>query len=498
MRARLLSSLAVFVTAALLCLAALVNGQPLLYPDSPVYVRRGEVAVAKLLGAERIKPWRSEQGAAGGPGQASTGAPVDDGGNVSLAGRSVYYGAFLYGAHAAGSLWLAVVAQALCVAGMLYLVIVRLWGFGVRHLVTAGAALAALTPAAAFTGLLMPDVFAGVTVLCIGVLAAYWQRLRRWERIAVAVLLLFAIAAHPSHLALAAAMLIVVLGCRLLRRGLQTPWPAVAVLTACVLGGAAAEWGFNKAMEAATGAAPVRLPHSTGHLIMMGPGTEFLRQNCPQAGYEVCRYVANFPTHWDDFLFSEDPAKGAFWLSDAPGKRRMAAQQTAFVLDVLRFDPVGVAKGLGADVLEQLGSFRVDVGYQPPDAPERFYAGRVPEDVLADFRDSRGMQGRDIDGWLSGATYAAVAGALLLLGWRRRSSPLPRPPGFNELALVVGAGVLANAVICAVFAAPLDRFQSRVMWLVPLLAAAVLMQVRIAGRPVFDNPSMTGTPAKNP
>jgi hypothetical protein len=265
-----------------------------------------------------------------------------------------------------------------------------------------------------------------------------------------------------------------------------------------VLGGAAAEWVFSKAMTAAVGATPVRLPHSMAHLIGMGPGTNYLRQNCPQAGYVACHYVANFPTHWDDFLFSDEPSKGAFWLADAQAKRRMSEEQTAFVLDVLRFDPVGVARGLAADVLAQLGSFRVDIGRAGQGDPEQFYAGRVPDDVLADLRRSRAVRGGDFDGWLSGATYAAVAGSLVLLAWRRRSSALPRPPGFNELVLVVGAGVLANALICAVFAAPLDRFQARVIWLVPFLAAAVLLQLGIARRPVSASPSIRGTPTKSP
>lgn len=481
--ARALACLALLATTAVLCLPAILNGQAFLYPDTPAYARRAELGAAKVAGADRIKPWlhvpAASEGSATGPAASSVGAPASNDRKVKLSGRSVYYGALVYGAHAAGSLWLAVVAQALCVAGMLHLVIVRLWKFRGRHLLAVGAGLALLTPLAAFTGLLMPDVFAGLTVLCGGVLAAYWRQLRPWERAGVAALLLYAIAAHPSHLALAAAMLIVMLGFSLLGRGLRAPWPALALVAGCVLGGVAAEWAFNKALTAATGAPPVRLPHSMAHLVMTGPGTAYLRQNCPRAGYVACEWVANFPTHWDDFLFSHEPSKGAFALADAEAKRRMSQEQAAFVLDVLRFDPAGVARGLGVAVLAQLGTFRVDIGRLGRDGPEKFYAGRVPDDVLADLRRSRAVRGGDFDGWLSGATYAVVAGSLVLLAWRRRSAALPRPPGFNQLALVVVTGVLANAVICAVFAAPLDRFQSRVIWLVPFLAAAVLLQAGV-------------------
>lgn len=495
---RAYASATLLATVALLCLAAILNGQPFFYPDSPGYVRRAEMAVSKVLGADQLKPWSVEPGAPARATGPSPGASANGDGKVNIAGRSVYYGALLYGAHAAGSLWLAIVAQALCVAGLLYLVIIRLWGFGGGHLLAASAGLALLTPVAAFTGLLMPDVFAGVAILCGGILAAYWDRLRRWEWICVAALFLFAIAAHPSHLALAAAMLIFVLGCKLLRLGVRTPWPAVVLMAGCVLGGVAADWVFNKVVTAAYGAPPVLLPHSTGHLIWMGPGTEYLRQNCPQAGYVACEYVANFPTHWDDFLFSDEPSKGAFALADTKAKRRMSEEQTAFALDVLRFDPVGVARGLAADVLTQLGSFRVDIGRYRPDDPEKYYVGRVPDDVLADLRNSRAMQGVHFNGWLTGATYAVVAGSLVLLVWRRRASALQRPTGFDELVLMVGAGVLANALICAVFASPLDRFQSRVIWLVPLLAAGVLLPLVNTRRHVPSTRALPTTPPTNP
>jgi hypothetical protein len=43
---------------------------------------------------------------------------------------------------------------------------------------------------------------------------------------------------------------------------------------------------------------------------------------------------------------------------------------------------------------------------------------------------------------------------------------------FIQAGAVVLLGILANALICGVLASPYDRFQARVIWLLPLMAAA--------------------------
>jgi hypothetical protein len=57
-------------------------------------------------------------------------------------------------------------------------------------------------------------------------------------------------------------------------------------------------------------------------------------------------------------------------------------------------------------------------------------------------------------------------------------------------------------VVCATLASPLDRFQSRVMWLLPLLAlagVAFALQARRSGAaapvaPSFLSPTLQGAP----
>lgn len=478
--------------AVLLCLTALWNGQPFFYPDTPTYLRGAEMGATRLLGPAALKPWLPA------PVQSATGpAPaaqeptrrmkpltsIED--KVVLAGRSAYYGVLVYAGFLAGKMWLAIAIQALAVAYVLQLLMQRLWGLGSRQVIAAVAVLSLLTPLGVYTGFLMPDVFAPLVILCVATLAVYWQALPRGHRWALSLLLLFGLCAHASHVALAVSMLLLALAARWLGsrwRGLSAA--ALLVVAACIAGAVAAEWAFSKAVTIAVGAPPLRLPHPTARLIDLGPGTAYLRQHCPESGFAACEFLPNYPTPWDDFLFSTDPAKGAFALADAGTKRRLSGEQLRFVAAVFRFDPVGVVTGIGVDVLRQLAAFRVDVTAYDSRGLAMF-EGRMPDDVFADMQDSRAAQGSPLNDWLTGSTYALVLASLLLLVfWRFRPGASgialagPTSAQFRNFVWIAVAGVLANAVICAALASSLDRFQARVVWLLPFMALAVLARER--------------------
>ena len=488
----------------ILCLTALANGQPFFYPDMPTYVRGAEMGAAKLAGPGRLKPWLAAPDAAPAPlvASAEPAAPatasqtarklkpltsVAD--KVVLAGRSVYYGALLYAAYLAGSnMWLAVAVQALCVAYVLQLLMVRLWGLrGGQALAIAGA-LSLLTPLGIYTGFLMPDVFAPLVILTSGVLTVYWRQLAKLQRWTLGAILLFGLCAHSSHVALAALLLVLALLARLFFvRWRALSGAALVVLAVCIGAAGAAEWAFGKAVTAAVGVPPLRLPHPMARLIDLGPGTAYLKQHCPGAGYAVCAYVQNFPTIWDDFLFSTDPAKGVFALADAQTKRRLSDEQLRFVADVVRFDPWGVASGVALDVLRQLGMFKVDIGGYSPSILA-MYEGRVPDRIYADMQRSRAGQLWALNEWLTATTYAMVLASLILAVWLRRRSGRgatgglagPAQRHLMDFAAVVVAGVVANAVVCAALASSMDRFQARVIWLLPFMAFSMLAVARRA------------------
>ena len=482
--------------ALILSLAALWNGQPFFYPDTPTYLRGAEMGVTRVLGPAALKPWLPVSKQTGSFSTlVSATEPeafrplkpltsISD--SVVLSGRSVYYGALLYAGYLSGNMWLTVAFQALCVAYVLQLLMARLWGLGTWQVVVVVAALSLLTPLGIYTGFLMPDVFASLVILTMGMLAVYWQQLPRIHRWVLSMLLLFSLCAHASHLALAAPLLGILLVARLLVarwRGLSAA--SLAAFALCIVGALGAELAFNKAVTASVGAPPLRLPHPMARLIDLGPGTAYLKQHCPESGYAACAYVQNYPTNWDDFLFSNDSAKGAFALADASTKRRISDEQLRFVVDVFRFDPIGVAGGVALDVLQQLGLFRVDIGGYNQRILS-MYKGRVPDSIFSDMQSSRAANQSPFNQWLTVATYAMVLGSMASLIWWRLQRAGSRASvawtSLQQLRLadfmwIVVLGVIGNAVVCAVLASSMDRFQARVVWLLPFMALAMLARL---------------------
>ncbi len=486
--------LAVVVAAVMLCLPALWNGLPFFYPDTPTYLRGAE-KVAERLSERLWPPTASDAAREGGPQTTASGtrdatrdttrglSSLQD--QVVLAGRSVVYGGLLLASERTGSLWLAVAVQGLCVAGVLHLLMVRLWRIRTGAFLATTACLTLATPLSVYAGLLMPDVFAGLVVLAVAMLAVYWRQLVWTERGLLAAVLLFGLLAHASHVAVTAVVLLVALGLRTWNprwQGLSAP--ALSLTGACVAIAIAVEGAFAFGVYKAVGQPPLRLPFVSAHLIEMGPGTDFLRARCTEADYALCAYRANYPTAWDDFLFSTDPGRGTFALADAATKRHIVAQQGSFALDVIAFDPVGVLRGWSADLLRQLVAFRVDVWSFGP-RQLAMYEGRVAPETFAALQASRGLHEPAYNRVLTAATYASVGASLLLAMWwalrRRAGAPARVPQRLEQVATLAMAGVAANALVCVTAASWLDRFQSRVIWLLPFFALSVLALVASRG-----------------
>jgi hypothetical protein len=58
-----------------------------------------------------------------------------------------------------------------------------------------------------------------------------------------------------------------------------------------------------------------------------------------------------------------------------------------------------------------------------------------------------------------------LAAAFVVLAWRRGYLSAPE----RDLALLVLVGLIVNALIFGGLSAPVDRYQSRIVWLIPAL-----------------------------
>ena len=389
------------------------------------------------------------------------------------------YGPLLLAFHWRVTLWGPVLAQGLMLSWLLWLVQRALRGearTGLHLLVCAGAAL--LTTAPFTASLLMPDVFAPAVLLALLLLAFAREALSRTESLALILLAAIGIAAHLSHLPLAAA--IVLLALLLTRRAapvLRAAAPlamAVAILLATNL------WGHGRLALS---------PHGATFLLARlqadGPATAVIHARCPGAGWYLCDFADRLPMDSDAFLWSPEspvnraPDGSARFLGGA----LLSAEAGVIVAETMRALPIEVAASMLRNTAAQLftatagdtlAADHLAVAVRPRIA-EAFPARELAAYDAA--LQPRGELAAAVAPFLWPHAPVLVAGAgLALLAWWRAA----RRHDLRRLGLVVGVlvAVTANAFATGALSKPHDRYEARILWLMPVVAALALLPRR--------------------
>jgi hypothetical protein len=458
--ARIGRGLVVAAGALLMLWPALLNGYPLLYPDSMSYLGDGRpLARILLLHAAR--------------------------GYVAMRSESYSLGIFfLHWNHTA---WPIVVVQALLTAYILWLVVRSLNAdapnsprMAVQFLTL--VALVSLTSSLAwYVCFVMPDIFGPVLYLAIYLLVFAHETLSRGERWAVAALAAWGMGAHSTHLMLAGLL------CVLLALLLLLGWPplrargrAIGGVAAIVLFVAAAQIALHGYLYGKPSLFGVRMPYLTARIVADGPGRWYLQQHCATLDWAICTRVNDLPDNDDDFLWTE----GGVWDAATPQQQQqMLAQETPLVRATLRAYPGAQLRASFANFRTELGNFGLwDFTPNPwmqseldkviPGALPRYLQTRQAESRLpADFFTT-------VQQWVVLAAALAIAAGLPLLWIWRRWRML-------GLVTVIVPAVIANALITSVLSEVDSRYQARVIWLIPLVAGLMvvdLLQRREAAR----------------
>jgi len=305
------------------------------------------------------------------------------------------------------------------------------------------------------------------------------EALSRNEARWLMLLAAFGIAAHLSHLPLAAALVVMVL---LLARSLRaTLRVAVPLLGAVLILLGANLWGHGRATLS---------PHGATFLLARlqadGPAAAVIRERCPQAGWYLCAFADRLPMDSDDFL----------WLPDSPVNRApdgsarflggalLSAEARVIVGETLRAQPLEVALSMARNTLRQMvlataGDTLVDSHLRTALRP-RIAEGFPPRELAA-YDAALQSRGRLVAAakpflWPHGPVL--VLGAVLaLLAWRQAMQAGDR----RRIGLVVGllVGVTANALATGGLSKPHLRYEARILWLMPIVAALALVPRRV-------------------
>lgn len=473
---RLALGLMFAAAVALLLWPALLNGAPFIFADTTAYIRGADAGMYRLFGV--TSDWTGIAGApgaatAGGAGVAVASAQSQE---VVLAGRSVFYGAFLYLGWAIKALWATALLQsimtvlAVCLAGRRILLAGGI-APRLRDAIALIVVLAAGTPVAFFAAFMMPDIFAGLALLATAMLVGYWPASTRFERTFWLTCLTAGVLFHSATLLLIVTVALLVLFARFFLQHGSVSQPGLTVVSLAILAGVAGEILFSAGVTRLTGAPPVRPPFVAARLIADGPARQVLEEECPTAGYTLCRHLKRLNDNSDVMLWSRDPAEGIFMALPPEERREVSAEQTSLLWRTISDRPLAVASSTLTAIGRQAISLELEdfnyggAGRNPP-------TKAVPSAYAAALNDTRastdGMPTQAVKVVTILLTLAGL-GTLLTLLWTSKDGS--RVPSSLRVTIVtILLGIAANAAICGALSTPHGRYQARLIWLIPMIA----------------------------
>jgi hypothetical protein len=454
-----------------------VNRAPLAYVDTGAYFAQG-AASADALGLDFRR-----DAAAGAEGGGAAGSGQND--DVVTGSRSATYALFLTLATRALGAGAAPVLQSALLVLAVFLT------FRVASRTAPGApqtapqtapatalaiGAACLGSAAFYTVYLMPDIFTPIMILCLSALTLFAGVMRWWELLLSVLLAAWAVTTHPSHLLIAGlavpAAILVALAVRP-RRG----WLGIALVGLVAVAGLAERAAFKTVVETVQHAEVVYQPFLTVRFIVDGPGMDRLADVCPSDTLATCDLYAALEGHPEridasQIMFGKSDELGSFALLDGETQKRIAYEQSAFVSDVIRTHPVGVALAVLGNMVEQLETVSV-VMTLPIDNTLDLMAAMTDElpQVLWQSRLTQVPPWLDeVEAWHR-ILYRLSAVLVLALMVMPRAGPPARIRGFVAMVLL---GVLANALVCGGISQPAERYGARVIFLLPMMLVVLL------------------------
>jgi hypothetical protein len=436
---------AVLAGALVMMWPALYNRFPLLYPDSMSYLEDGPL-VARALFFHKF--------------------------SADYGGRSFIYCLGILPLHWNVTSWPIVGLNALLCAYFIWLVIRSILPWQpVRVYLVLIFLLSLLTSLPWFASLIMPDILGPVAYLGIYLLVFAPETLSRIERLVVIVFSWWAIASHATHLMLATGLCVLFALLLVLRRpSMRGRLKAVGVVATMISIVAVAHLALHNYLYGKPSLNGKRLPFLMARVIADGPGYWYLRDHCGQMKLTICDYMSDLPMDTDDFLWAPD---GVWQRASEQTKAQLRAEETAFVLATLRAYPREQLSRSAANFWGQLLTFDLSLFHPNEWVSHEFDTVRTAE--RSGYLQSR--QARDALPYqlFTSIQLCTVIVSLVLIALFTPRIFNRRCPRLAGLSLVIVSTVIANAFVTGILSMVENRLQSRVVWLLPLLAGVLVL-----------------------
>jgi putative flippase GtrA len=488
---RLPPLLALIAATLLLMAVAFADGRPTVFYDSHGYDVMGRNLIEVVNEYPASIKFKMYKGVKWGDPPVASDRMIDP---AVMGARSSFYGAFLHLSWRIGSIWLLAAIQSFLAAWVIYLLWRTLaprapaWSY---LAMVAGCVIG--TSVSFFTTFAMPDIFAGIGGAAMVLILTQADRLKRREILGLWLLCVYAMAIHKSHLGTGAVMTV---GGAALVWLLGLPVASAGRRMAILLSAFALAW---LAGMAADGVYQLRTGYKLGHPPFMvarvladGPGREYMKSACAKGEpYMLCKFRANVGNSTDLILWSDRKKLGVFNIASFAERQALEQQETKFVIGTVKFDPAGQLEASLWNWAQQIVAYQVDDPLRNPAAYLRgrywpttalpkmipnFAACRPPADCRPPFKY---QMLADWHGTVLLFTLALLAWRLTRKDvrqglWRRGLRSDDEPARVAAVVLLLLAVTAVNAAICGVLSGPFARYQSRIIWLLPVGAGLMM------------------------
>ena len=378
------------------------------------------------------------------------------------ASRSTVYGLFVT-ALARPNFWPVIIAQAGATVWIIALVL-RVHGLA-RPLVllVTIAVLSVTTTLPWLAGIVLTDIFFGLSVLALHLLVLRNDALARWERIALLVLVAFSAATHNATLAVLLALIAAGLLVALFNRRL-VPFAGLARGAAALVLGAAMLVGANYAVAKRLAWTPGGIALAFGRMLQDGIVMRYLDEHCPDPRLRLCDHRSELPTDSDEFFWGEG-------LFDRLGRfQGLNDEMRTIVLESLRAYPWLQLESAVVATLRQLVMVRTGWGVLDSIWHTHGMIENFAPEMLPAMKAARQQRSElDFDAVNRLHVPVALASMLLLLGVIALGAKRERFADLGLLATTAALAILANAVVTGALSGPHDRYGARAAWIATLI-----------------------------
>ena len=394
--------------------------------------------------------------------------------------RSPVYSFLLLFTGAEVSLWPVVILQALMTGYLIALTArIEVPGLSLKGLAWIGGGLMLLTGIGWYVGQVEPDCMTALLVLGCYLLLFRARALDRTARNLVIAITALAVASHPSHLGLIAGLLLSGAALhffgamlpRLPRPRLKSTAAAFAIALSLI-------FASNLALAQSLFISRAGSVFLFARLMQDGIIQRLLHDTCPGSGYQLCPYKRRLPHNANMWLWGSKSLfhrQGGFSASQSEDNR--------MILDSLKRYPLAHIKAAIADSVEQFFEFRTGDGIESQAFILWPEIKKVAPGQLAAYERAR-QQTQKFPFQVLNMIHVTVGGlALLGIIMLLNHAVLRRRWADMALPGTVLLGLMSNAIICATFSNPHDRYQSRLMWLPALVLLLALARNRNALHP---------------